>query len=417
MKAKLTKKLVDTLGHPETGQVFVWDTSLMGFGVRLTPTRKSYIAQARVNGRTRRTTLGVHGVITADRARDKALAVLSGMAEGKDPVVENKRLQAARTTLKEAAEQYVKLKRTSKGHPLKPSSRADIERHVNTTFADWADKPMAKITPAMVDRLYQAILEKSPSQAVQAFRNLRAIYNWQRANTETDDGEPTMPENPCRVIARRTGWAHIAPKDRMIPLRNVGASWNKLLAIYNDPGQTRVGQTMAAAVIFCWLTGARWGEVAPLTWSQVDLEAGTWHLPDPKNRIRVTFPLSEQATEVLECQKGLNKEIVFPGRGKAGHVYRPTRLMVKVAEVCGVAVTPHDLRRTWNSIAEDCGIEFWKRKALLGHILKDITLASYSETNDLSRLRPDVQAVADWIDRKAKIASKRNVIDIKERAS
>jgi integrase len=417
MKAKLTKKLVDTLGHPESGQVFVWDTALMGFGIRLTRSRKTYIVQGRVNGKERRTSIGVHGVITAERARERALAVLSGMVEGVDPVDENKRLQAARTTLKQAAEQYVKLKRTRKGLPLKKSTIADITRHIDTTFEGWADKPIAKITPAMVDRLYQDRLENSPAQAVQAFRVLRAIYNWQRANTETEEGEPTLPENPCRVIAKRTGWAHIQPKNRMVPLARVGAAWNKLTAVYNDPGQTRVGQTMAAAVMFCWLTAARWGELAPLTWKQIDLDAGTWHLPDPKNRVGITLPLSKQAVNVLRGQEGLHKQFVFPGRSKAGHVYRPERVMVKVTKICGVRVSPHDLRRTWNAIAEDCGIEFWKRKALLGHKLRDITLSSYTETNHLGRLQPDVQLVADWIELKAKIASKKNVVAMKRRAS
>lgn len=412
MGVKLTKATVDKLLLPEKGQSFVWDSKLSGFGVRLTPTRKTFIVQARVNGKSRRVTLGVYGIITADRARDKALKILGEMAEGKDPGEGKRKKAAAKATLREVADRYMAYKRCKRTKLLlKQSTKNDIDRHVKTTFADWEDKPLASVTRDMVKKKYREISKSSEAQAVQGFRIFQAIYNWQREETAEDNGNPTMPENPCLGI--KNDWAHIPARDRMIPLHKVGAVWNHLKTLRADSSQTEVGQTMVAAVMFAFLTGCRWGEVAPLTWGQVDFETATWTLPDTKNRSKIIFPLSKQAVEILEGQAGKHDIYVFPGRGKDGHIHRPTRLMKKIADDCGVTISPHDLRRTFNAIAEDCGIEFWKQKVLLGHTVKaDVTLNNYKQTSDLARLAPDAQKIADWIERKGRNAAGKNVVEL-----
>ena len=84
-KKKLTKTVVETLVLPVKGQTFVWDSELIGFGVKLTPTGRTYVAERRVNGKTRRVTLGKHGVLTADQARSKAIKTLAEMTDGLDP--------------------------------------------------------------------------------------------------------------------------------------------------------------------------------------------------------------------------------------------------------------------------------------------------------------------------------------------
>lgn len=418
MTVKLTKKTVDSLSLPDKGQAFVWDESLSGYGIRLTPSRKTYIVQARVGGKTRRVTLGVHGVITADQARKKAIKTLGQMNDGIDPGAARRKEKAHQATLQQVADSYIEQKRTKKGHPLKQATKDDIDRHIKTTFSDWADLPLASITRDMVGKRYQQALKKSEAQAVQGFRILRAIYNWQRNNTKDKSGNPTMPENPCMAITDNSGWAYIPSRDRMIPLKKVGVVWNYLKTLRADSGQTEVGQTMVAAVMFAFLTGGRWGEIAPLTWGQIDIEAATWTLPDPKNRSKITFPLSQQAVGILEGQAGKHDTYVFPGRGKDGHIHRPTRLMVKIGDTCGVKISPHDLRRTFNAIAEDCGVEFWKQKVLLGHtVAADVTLNNYKQTSDLTRLAPEAQQIADWIELKARQAEAENVIDLNQAKS
>ena len=56
-KMKLTAASVFEMALPEKGQILVYDTAFPGFGVRMTPGRKSYFCEARVVGRTRRVTI------------------------------------------------------------------------------------------------------------------------------------------------------------------------------------------------------------------------------------------------------------------------------------------------------------------------------------------------------------------------
>lgn len=70
--AKLTNRLVNTAKVREKDYV-IWDDELPGFGLRVYVSgRRSYVIQYRLGGRSRRFTIGLHGVWTPDRARQEA---------------------------------------------------------------------------------------------------------------------------------------------------------------------------------------------------------------------------------------------------------------------------------------------------------------------------------------------------------
>ena len=80
---KLTKRTVEALQAKEIDFI-VFDEEVMGFGVRVLPTgKKTYLAQYRSGGRTRRVKIGRHGVLTAEQARAKEL--LGAVAGGDNP--------------------------------------------------------------------------------------------------------------------------------------------------------------------------------------------------------------------------------------------------------------------------------------------------------------------------------------------
>ena len=61
MEARITKRLVDQVA-PAERDLFVWDTSLRGFGLKVTPTgSRIYVVQYRMGGRNtplKRLTIG-----------------------------------------------------------------------------------------------------------------------------------------------------------------------------------------------------------------------------------------------------------------------------------------------------------------------------------------------------------------------
>ncbi|MDT8329377.1 MAG: Arm DNA-binding domain-containing protein, partial [Roseovarius sp.] len=73
---KLTKRRVDGFDI-RAKAYFEWDSEIMGFGVRVLPSgTKTYQVQYRKGGRTRRASIGRHGNITADQARNRAKEIM-----------------------------------------------------------------------------------------------------------------------------------------------------------------------------------------------------------------------------------------------------------------------------------------------------------------------------------------------------
>ena len=75
--AKLSKRIVD---HAEAGDkdYFIWDDELPGFGLRVFKSgKRSYLVQYRAKGRTRRFTIGTHGVWTPEDVSDAMIELVT----------------------------------------------------------------------------------------------------------------------------------------------------------------------------------------------------------------------------------------------------------------------------------------------------------------------------------------------------
>ena len=84
---RITKTVVDRLAAPSSGQAFVWDTTLKGFGVRAGASGvKSFVIQYRSpDDRIRRFAFGRFPVLTVEAARQEALKLLGDVSRGINP--------------------------------------------------------------------------------------------------------------------------------------------------------------------------------------------------------------------------------------------------------------------------------------------------------------------------------------------
>ena len=162
---RITKRLVDSL-KPANADYFVWDETLIGFGLRVQPTgAKSYIVKYRASpGRgapTRRVTLGRVGTLTPDEARALARKTLGAVAHGSDPAAA-KAAERRASTLQELAELFLAEHVEAKRKPATAALyRSLLERIVlpelgrrkaeQVTTAD-----LARLHARMRDRPYQA---------------------------------------------------------------------------------------------------------------------------------------------------------------------------------------------------------------------------------------------------------------------
>jgi Phage integrase central domain/Arm DNA-binding domain len=106
MKLRLDTRTVTALAlSPGQRELFAWDTELPGFGLRLQGVKRTYVAQYRSNGRTRRSVIGPVDRLTPTQAREAARKLLAKVSLGHDPQGEKatRRLRAARTFAKVAA--------------------------------------------------------------------------------------------------------------------------------------------------------------------------------------------------------------------------------------------------------------------------------------------------------------------------
>src|SRR3954464_7155692 len=93
---KLTKSAVDNL-QPGVKDLMFWDSSLPGFGVKVTPAgRKVFLALYRTHGgasRLRKYTIGPYRRTTLHEARAAAQRVFAARLDGRDPAAEKLELR------------------------------------------------------------------------------------------------------------------------------------------------------------------------------------------------------------------------------------------------------------------------------------------------------------------------------------
>ena len=407
-KLKLTKQEIDKSAKPDTSEkpkdVLYWDTKDQGFGLRVTPTGKmTYVVQGRIPGHANsvRLTIGPHGRWTPDTARDEAKKLLRMMDTGIDPRAVAKKEAAQRVTLRDVADAY------KRDRPLKDSSKAEIERHVTTTFEAWLKKPLKDITREMVTKRFNEVKTKgtrgdgpAPAQANQSMAVLRALFNYAIREYREPDGAPVLTDNPVDVLYKK--WVPLKPRTSRVPDNKVGAVWS-FLTKAREQAYNRDTLASLDLVMLLLLTGLRIGECSELTWDRVNLEEGWIHIPDPKNSNPVWLPLSTQAVQLLTTrQRVKGSPFVFSSWGKCGHIRDPRDTMTKVSEAAGTKITPHDLRRTFTTIGiANCGIDLHKVELLTNHVPKGVTARHYLETSHLQYLKPETQRISDWIEQQA----------------
>ncbi|MCP4314891.1 MAG: integrase arm-type DNA-binding domain-containing protein [Hyphomicrobiales bacterium] len=155
--AKITNQFISKCEKQVIGQdKTFWDEELRGFGIRIRPSgRKVFIVQYRNElGRTRKFTLGTHGVLTPQEARTKAKIILGRVAAGEDPANERKTNRTVKT-IAELCDEHLQL---SKGRVKASTWAMDesrIECHVKPLIGS---KPVKSIKPSDVERFVQDVM-------------------------------------------------------------------------------------------------------------------------------------------------------------------------------------------------------------------------------------------------------------------
>ena len=412
-KIKFNKKLIFDIVFPagtEKREVLIWDEAERGLGLRITAHGgKSYVFQGRVQGQSRRVTIGQCDAISLTQARAAAAGLRNQFHEGIDPKLEKQREAVRSVTLRDIRTRYCAEKKTRNG-ALKDSTKQSIIMLTERYFADWLDKPVIDITRGDVVERFRSVSEKAPIMANLSFRYLRALLNFAQEVCRTPDDKPMLTENPVSVLKGASLWNPEKARKTRIPTDRVGAVWHYMTTERESGGLTTISETANDLVRFLLLTGCRFSEAAKLEWADVDLVKKTWFIRDPKNHNQITLPLSQPAVELLKERKRVNCYI-FPSRDGKDHIVDIGTTCDKLTEHAGLRVTAHDLRRTFIAVCHELNIELWRAELLTNHVPTGVTLNSYTDTQNLTYLRPEIEKVGAWIIAEAAKAKRQAEID------
>jgi integrase len=383
---RLTKSAIAKLQPPTTGQVFYRDDTLKGFAIRVTAGgTKSFVLEKLIERKVRRVTLGRSNEISVETARRSAQKMLGQIADGRNPLTERRRKEAAAITLDTVFAAYLEQRRD-----LKPKSVADYTRAVTIAFADWRRRPLVDINRDAVARRFKKLRdENGPAWANLCMRVLRALFNFAAGQYADDAGQSPFASNPVKVLSQTKAWAKVDRRKTVIKPHELARWYAAVNGLTN--------KTVGDYLILLLFTGLRKGEGARLRWTDIDFEGRTLTIADTKSGRPHTLPLPPFILDMLAARQRLaRQEFVFAGEGAGGYLVSPKKAMWKVIEASGVAFTLHDLRRTFSTIAESLDIPAYALKRLLNHADGADVTAGYIVVN-AERLREPMQKIADYL--------------------
>jgi integrase len=377
MRIRLTKTSVEAT-RPGARDTYAWDDRVGGFGVKTTPKgARIYILKYRAGGEQRWLTLGRHGEITTEQARDRAIKHRAAIADGADPARQRDE-RAAEPTVDELADRYLV---EWAGPRKRPRSAVEDRRNLAVHVRpELGRMKVTAVTRQDVLRLHHR-MRATPSAANRVLSLLGKMFslaeNW---------GMRPEGSNPARRVEKypeQSRTRFLSP-DEMLRL---GRALNEAEAEGDQPMAT-------AAIRLLLLTGCRKTEILSLQWRFVDFDRGALDLPLAKAGSR-TVLLGAPALALLEAlPRYAGSPYVFPAllrrSGKTTHfrnVEHTWRIVRDRARLAGVRL--HDLRHSFASQAVLGAVPIRMLAELLGHRQIGTTMKYMHVANDPLRAAAD----------------------------
>lgn len=286
MQAKINKRTVDASVAGQAGDLWIWDTEIMGFGVRVRPNgRKSYIVEYRPGsgGRVspkRRYTIGQHGSPwTPDTARDEARRILSLVAAKHDPVAERSLARGRDiATVAEVSAEFIEKYAKRRQRSWRETERV-LQKEVTPAFGN---KPIGDVTRQDVLRLLDRIADRGPIMANRTLAYTRRLFGWACERGYID-------QNPCAGLPPP---GEAKSRDRVLDDMELLEVWR---------AAEEVGSVWEPLIKMLILTAQRRNEVAEMCWSEIDFSNAIWSLPAnrTKGKRAHEVPLCRTAIEIL----------------------------------------------------------------------------------------------------------------------
>lgn len=348
-----------------------YDTKVRGLGLYVTRSGiKTFFVYRRVEGKPQRIVLGRCDEVSLEKAREKALAVHTQIAEGINPL-EKKQAIRQEITFGELWELY--WERHAK--PYRKAACRNDESIYRLYLSAWAGKKLSLITADNIRELHQQVGRDSGTvRANHTHALIRLMLN---KAIEWGWNKP----NPAYAVKRFREQS----RERFLSMQEMKRF---LAALDSEPCET-----VRDYLYLSLFTGARRGNVQAMRWQEIDFDAAHWTIPTTKNGKAHIAPLVQPALEILQRRRLMtNSEWVFPSaKSRSGHLENPCCVWNDVLKRAGIEnLRIHDLRRTLGSWQAALGANSYIIGKSLGHTSQQAT-AIYA--------RLDLNPVRDSLDK------------------
>lgn len=405
-KTNLTAGRIDSFKSDGERQAFLWDSQVNGLAIRAAPSgRKSYVLQARFNGKVIRLTIGDVTAWAIEEARDKdGNLVLPGarpearrlqalIDQGIDPRQHKAEKLAEAEAKREASQRkeaaaldawnaYVEARKArwsanhladhenvaKEGGKMRTRGRRPGEPELTQPGAlrPLLLKPLSEIDVDSVRSWLKDEAARRPTHARLAFGLLRAFLNW---CSDQKEYQATVQTDACAPRIAKDQLPKKSAKDDCLQREQLPAWFKQVQSIKNP--------VIATYLQIALLTGARREEIAWLVCTDINFTWNTIRMHDKVDGER-TIPLTPYVKEMLKKLKRLNdtpppKRRILNGKkvevdlsdwkaskwvfssktAESGRLQEPRIQHTKACAIAGISgLTIHGLRRSFGTLAE-----------------------------------------------------------------
>lgn len=371
-------------------QSIYWDGKTPGLGLRVTATgAKSYIFQARLHGVSIRLTVGDVRTWTVAEAQAEATRLKTLTDQGVDP----RQLKVEQRAKDEALKAERKRKTVTVGEAWAAYVDARKSKWSETHLRDHivAVKPggeprgrgrragqgavtypglifpllklrLADLTSKRVQVWMEASNQRGKTEAAKCFRLLRAFLNW---SGEQDEYQSIVSVDAHSKKEVRALVQKVKAKQQSLQREQLPA-WFAAVRSINNPVISHCLQALL-------LTGARREELAALRWVDVDFVWNSLTIRDKaeskggEDGTR-TIPLTPYVASLLAVLPRRNEWVFSSPQSAAGYLADPLTPLQAAMRVAGLPnLSPHDLRRSFGSLAEWCEVPTGIVAQIMGH--------------------------------------------------
>jgi integrase/predicted DNA-binding transcriptional regulator AlpA len=370
-RIKLTRRSVESQAPAEHGDLFLWDSEVLGFGVKISPAgRRSYVLQYRFGGRARRFTIGAHGSPwTPDTARDQAKILMGQISAGEDP--QEAKLGARREmTVAELCDLYLAEGLATRKSTSITSARSDIENHIKPLLGS---KRASLVSRQDVDRLLLDVAAGKTAKRAKTDKR-RGLSQVRGGRGAANAAVVTLSAAFGFAVARKVRPDNPAFRVRRFPER-------KIERFLSPAELARLGEAISAAealgvesasalaaIRLLVLTGCRKSEILTLRRAHVDIHHRCLRLPDSKTGAKVVH-VGAAAIKVIEAiPEAPGNPFLLPGWNGQGALVNLQSVWKRIRKAAGLEdVRLHDLRHAFASLGVAGGDSLVIVGALLGH--------------------------------------------------